>query len=271
MNNKHDIKDLDLLYEDAKKLVNEFVNDKIDGSILKTIDKAINDIKECWHGQDAIIQINKLIDVKNLIIDNRDILGNIGVYISMLVKNYRDAQNINSVILPTLTQLTYTKMNKIERIKSNSFEVYMNSSVNNTVTDLNTFTTILREFDDSVLKVKNSITNNWLEENENKNYALKMFSKFSENLTTIINNIKEIVKCINTSIDNYNFSVDKNTMPSLESMFSVVKSKDKSFEEKKVLDRIESNLKTNKQISDKFNEIIVNEVKKDLTSKGIIE
>lgn len=271
MNNKHDIRDLDLLYEDAKKLINEFVSDKIDGNILKTIDKSINDIKECWHGQDSIIQINKLIDVKNLLIDNRDILGNIGVYISMLVKNYRDAQNINSAILPTLTQLTYTKMNKVERIKSNSFEVYMNSSISNVVNNLNSFTTSLREFDDNVAKVKNSITNNWLEENENKNYAIKMFSKFSLNLTNIINNVKEIIKCINTSIDNYNFSVDNNSMPSLESMFSVVKNKDKSTEEKRILDSIEKNFQNNKQMSNKFNEIIVNEVKKDLISKGIIE
>ena len=267
MNSKHDIKDLDLLYSDARILVNELVLEKIDGLYLKEIDKNLSNLEDYWHGQDAIIQINKLIDTKNLLIDNRDILGNIGVYISMLVKKYRDAQNANSVILPTFSQLSFPKMMKSEQINTNSTNIYMNNNISIVVDDLNKFISNLKEMDDRVLRVKNSILNNWVQEDENRNYAVKMFDKFSTNSLNITKDINEIIKCINNSIENYNFSLaGVDTMPSLESMFN-----NNINKEEKVLDSIKKNLNTNKQVSDSFNRILANEVKKDLRSKGIVE
>ena len=123
MDNSHNIKNLDLLYLDAKKLVNEIVTDKIDEKLLLNIDKTTEELKEQWHGKDGIVQINKMIEIRNILIDNRDIIGNIGVYISMLAKNYRDAQNINGVILTTCVPLTYTKLAKTDEINSNSQEI----------------------------------------------------------------------------------------------------------------------------------------------------
>ena len=65
-----------------------------------------------------------------------------------------------------------------------------------------------------------------------------------------------------------------NSIPSLESMFassSQITNMQNSSEEKKILNSIDKNINSYKKLSDKFNDVLVNEVKKDLISKGIIE
>ena len=275
MDNNHNIKDLDLLYLDAKKLINEIVLERIDGNVLANIDKTIDNLIEQWHGDDAVIQINKLISTRNMLIDNRDIIGNIGVFISMLAKNYRDAQNINGVTLPSFIQLTYQKVNKVEKINNNSKEIYMNENIRSTIDNLNNVNSSIEELNNTVNKIKTSVFDNWIQDGEDRNYALKLFEKYIENSDNITNSINDSIKCINKSIDNYNISKNKiNSMPSLESMFasnSQTNEKQYSPEEQKVLNSIEKNIDSYAKLSDKFNNVLVNEVKKDLVRKGIIE
>ena len=275
MNSKHNVNNLDLLYADAKRLINDVVVSKIDEDVLKSFNDIISNIDEYWRVQDAIIQVNKLIDMNNLLIDNRDIVGNIGVYISMLAKGYRDVQNSNSVILPSFTQLEYKKINKTQILNTNSSEIFMSNNISNVVTILNNSLASLEDINASVLEIKNSIISNWVQEDENRNYALKMFDKFFENITSIIKNINEIISCINTSIDSYNSTLNNATsMPSLESMFNTNDNnlvREYTVEEQNVLDNIEKNFDSNKELTTNFNNILISEVKKDLVNKGIIE
>ena len=274
MNNNHNIKDLDLLYNDAKKLINEIAVEKLDGIIIKNITSVVTDLEEYWHGPDAIIQINRLISIKNSLIDNYDTIGNIGVYISMLVKNYRDAQNANSTILPSFLKLDYKKLVKSQTVNSNSSEVFMNNNISNTVNSLNKLVANIEDLNNSVNTIKEAILNNWLQDDENRNYALKMFDDFSNNLVSIIKEINDIVKCINTSIENYNASANKiDSMPSLASMINSNTSspvKEYTKEEQQVLDSIKKNFEFNKTVNDSFNHILFNEVKKDLEDKGVL-
>ena len=274
MNNNHNIINLDSLYEDAKKLVNEIIVEKLDGNVLAKLDKIIDNLVEEWHGEDATVQINKLIGARNTLVDNRDIIGNIGVYISMLAKNYRDSQNVNGVVLPSFTQLTYSKIKKRDKITNVNQGVYMDSDIRNTVSSLNSIISSLEELNTVVNQIRNAIFDNWIQEDENRNYALKMFGNYNDNSITTTNIINEFIKCINKSIDSYNASKNKiNSMPSLESMFASNQTTEKQYspEEKQMLNYIDKNIDSYKKISDKFNDILVNEVKKDLVSKGIIE
>ena len=274
MNNNHNIINLDSLYEDAKKLVNEIIVEKLDGNVLAKLDKIIDNLVEEWHGEDATVQINKLIGARNTLVDNRDIIGNIGVYISMLAKNYRDSQNVNGVVLPSFTQLTYSKIKKRDKITNVNQGVYMDSDIRNTVSSLNSIISSLEELNTVVNQIRNAIFDNWIQEDENRNYALKMFGNYNDNSITTTNIINEFIKCINKSIDSYNASKNKiNSMPSLESMFASNQTTEKQYspEEKQMLNYIDRNIDSYKKISDKFNDILVNEVKKDLVSKGIIE
>ncbi len=271
MNNKHNIQDLDLLYADAKKLIDEVVLERIDGDILINIDEVINDMDEKWHGVDANLQINKLIDVKNMILDNRDIVGNIAVYLSQLVKGYRDAQNANANILPSFSVLNFTKIAKSLKVENNSTEIYMSDDIANECTVLNNLTTSIEEVNGLVNKISNAIFINWIQEEENRTYAIKMFEKFSKNSVDINKQINDIIRAINKSYDSYNFTVSKvDTTPSLEAMFTE-SSEEYTEEEKTVLSSIEKNFNDNKAITDNFNMTLVDEIKKDLRSKGIIE
>lgn len=275
MNSEHNIRDLDLLYSDAQKIINGVIGERLDTSILKSITDAITNIKEYWHGQDATIQVNRLIDTKNLLLDNRDILGNIGVYISMLAKNYRDAQNANGTVLPSFNSLEYKPIAKNQKIESNSQEVYMNNNISNIITILNSIASSIEELNSNVALIRNSIFNNWVKEDENRNYALKMFDKFTENEDIVIKNIDEIIKCITTSIENYNFSLaGVSSIPSLESMMNdTAKQTEKAYtqEEQQILNGIEKNFKDNQKITETFNNTLREEIKKDLMSKGILE
>lgn len=272
MNNNHNIRDLDMLYSDAKRLISEIITDKIDAVVLKNIGDVINNINDYWRGQDANIQINKLIDVEGLLIDNRDILGNIAVYISMLVKGYRDAQNMNTVILPSFPLLDFNKLTKRQKINGTSSEVYMNNNLLNIIASLNQTELKVEEINNIVTTIKSSILDNWIQEDANRDYAIKMFDKFSEDSITIINQLKEIIDCINTSMDKYNSSFAGATvMPSLESMFdnTDIVSKQYTVEQQQTLDSIEKNFENNKIVSDAFNSTLIEEVKNDLIDKGI--
>ena len=281
MNNNHDIKDLDLLYEDAKKLINEIVTEKFDGDVIKSITSAMDSIANTWRGPDALVQTNSLIDVKNLLIDNREIVGNIGVYISMLAKNYRDAQNANAMILPAFIQLEYEKLEHMQNVSGNSTEVYMNNDALNTVTILNNTITSIEELNSLVTTIKGSIFNNWGQEDDNHAYAVKLFEEYSNNMVNIVAKITDVIGCINRAVENYNVSINNVSvgaasggMPTLASMFEAKNDKvmkEYTPEEKKILGYIEENFASNKKITTDFNQALVNEVKKDLISKGVLK
>ena len=274
MNREHNIKDLDLLYADAKKLANEVVLEKIDGDILKRINTAINNLREYWRGQDATVQINNLIAVENLVIDNRDIAGNVGVYISMLAKNYRDAQNANAMLLPSFLQLDYKKIVKVQKTSDDSSETYMNNNITNVTNAISSIINSVEQLNTLIENIKNSILNNWVQEDENRDYALKLFEKFSENSILISKGLNEVVRCINTAIDNYNFTVATiSTAPSLESMFNkedTIVEQEYTEEEKEMLGHIQKNFQNNKRITDEFNNRLAAELEKEV-SKGAVK
>ena len=270
MNSKHNIKNLDMLYSDAQKLTNDIVINRIDGDILKNINNSIDDLAEFWHGQDATIQINSLIDIKNMIIDNRDIAGNIGVYISLLAKSYREAQNSNGEILPVFNQLEYKKITKASKISDNSTEIYMNNDILNIVSMLNNVNKSLEELDNSFVKIKSSIFDNWLQEGENRSYAIRMFDKFSKNIAAITKSINDVITCINVSIDNYNSSLNSmGNMPTLESMFETEEIPLNKYTEEQeiVLESIDKNFKDNRTLSNNFNSALMHEIESDLSSE----
>ena len=132
----------------------------------------------------------------------------------------------------------------------------------------------LENVNNSVSTIKNSILDNWIQQDENRAYALKMFDKFEENIKDILKCINDISKSISISIDSYNKSVSKvNAIPSLASMFEeeTTTQKEYTVEQQQVLTSIEKNFDDNKSLNDRFNDTLVSEVKSDLKNKGIIE
>ena len=277
MDNDHNIKDLNLLYSDSNKLINEIVVDNYDNNILKNTNEVLTKINEDWHGKDATMQINNLIDAKNLMIDNREIVGNIGVYISTLVKTYRDAQNSNGQILPAFKELTFNRISKSEKTNNTTTEIFMNKDITNTISIINNIANDIEELNNSISQIKESIFNNWLEEDENRNYALRMFEKYTINSNNIVKIIDDISKNIRNAIDNYN-NINKLVASngSLESMFenktkSVEAKEVLTTEEQKVVESVNNTLEKNRQINKEFKESVIEAVKKDLKDKGIIE
>ena len=277
MDNDHNIKDLNLLYSDSNKLINEIVVDNYDNNILKNTNEVLTKINEDWHGKDATMQINNLIDAKNLMIDNREIVGNIGVYISSLVKTYRDEQNSNGQILPAFKELTFNRISKSEKTNNTTTEIFMNKDITNTISIINNIANDIEELNNSISQIKESIFNNWLEEDENRNYALRMFEKYTINSNNIVKIIDDISKNIRNAIDNYN-NINKLVASngSLESMFenktkSVEAKEVLTTEEQKVVESVNNTLEKNRQINKEFKESVIEAVKKDLKDKGIIE
>ena len=277
MDNDHNIKDLNLLYSDSNKLINEIVVDNYDNNILKSTNEVLTKINEDWHGKDATMQINNLIDAKNLMIDNREIVGNIGVYISSLVKTYRDEQNSNGQILPAFKELTFNRISKSEKTNNTTTEIFMNKDITNTISIINNIANDIEELNNSISQIKESIFNNWLEEDENRNYALRMFEKYTINSNNIVKIIDDISKNIRNAIDNYN-NINKLVASngSLESMFenktkSVEAKEVLTTEEQKVVESVNNTLEKNRQINKEFKESVIEAVKKDLKDKGIIE
>ena len=271
MNNEHSIKDLDLLYSDAKRLVNEVVNESIDGDILKYISSIIEDFNKYWRGEDATIQVNNLIDIKNKIIENRNIIGNIGEYISMLVINYRDAQNSNGIVLPSFPTLSFNKLEEIENISTSTTEIFMNNEINNVTSTLNNIINTIEELNTSLESTKTSIFNNWVQEDENRIYASKMFTKVNTNNTNIINGINDVINNINTSIENYKNTTNKiSSMPTLESMIED-KPITNNIEQSEVIKSIETNIQKNKELNTTFKNRVYEELKKELIDKGYVE
>lgn len=271
MNKECNINDLDLLYEDAKKIINKIVLEQIDINVLKNINEVINNLGEYWRGQDANNQINEIIDIKNSILDIRNNIGDLAIYISKLVNKYCNIDNSKSNKISTYTKLSYIKIEKVSKIKVESQEVFINNDVLNFVTILNNSISGLEEVMKTITKTKNSIICYWTSEDEHIEYITNMFDKCIKNIKNIIKEINNSIKNINVSLDKYNSIMSK--MNSITSLNDTNNKKKKDFtpEQKKVLTSIETNLNKNKKVSNGFNKRLVDEVKKDLKNKGILE
>ena len=99
-----------------------------------------------------------------------------------------------------------------------------------------------------------------------------MFEKCIENIKSIIKQINESIKSINTAIDKYNMAMSSiSGIAGLETVTDNKQDKAYTPEQNKVLESIEKNFNANRVVNTKFNDRLVEEVKKDLKSKGILE
>lgn len=274
MDINQNIKDLDLLYLDAKELVNKIILEIYDTSILKSINDAINSLDEFWRGQDAIHQTNKVIEAKNYIIDNRELLGELGVYISTLIKTIRDNERVNSSNLPPYSKLYYNKIKKQELIDNSSLEVFLDNNITILFNNFDSILTDLEDISKTVSRIKESIITNWNSETEEYKHVIKTIDTFIDDNNKSIKNIENITKGIKTAIDNYDMALTTMSgLPSLDSMFDNnenVKPK-LTNEQELVLTNIDIQFKNNKKLNTDFNSKLIEEVTNELKGKGILE
>lgn len=270
----YNIKDLNLLYLDAKELVNKIVLEVYDNSVLKSINDAINSLDEFWRGQDAVYQTNKIIEAKNFIINNRDSLGEVGVLISKIVKANRDKDNTNSNLLPPYSQLYFNKIKKQEYIDNSSLEVFLDNNITILFNNFNSILSDLEGINKTVTKIKESINANWDDETEDRKNVIKSLDIFIDDNNKSIKNIENITKGIKTAIDNYDMALSTMSgLPSIDTMFDSNENvKPKLTEEQEsILTNIDIQFKNNKKINDDFNSKLIEEITNELKSKGILE
>lgn len=265
--NNNNINNIDLLYEDAKRLINEIVLERIDNNISKELRKLIEDFNNYWIGQDATSTINNLIELENKIIDTRDIIGNIGVDLSYIVKNIRDQENLEEIKLPPFQLLSFKHIDKLDTVFTSTTEIYMSEEINNINSILNNISINIDELNLSIETIKTSILTNILD--DNKISIDNNFKKVLLNINNIETSINEINNKIINSIENYKSINNKFNNITTKPISNNIETNTYSIKEKEVLNAIKNNIETNKEINKEFTDKVYSKLKEKLSKEGI--
>lgn len=271
MNNEHNIRDLDLLYFDSSKLLNEIMTNSLDQDILNAIVAGISKIEECWQGEDANAQLHKIVSIYNSLVEVRNYIGNTSVFLSTLASSYREAQISNGAALDNFTLLQYTEMNKMEENIHKSSTVYISNDLLDVCTLFNEIAGKISKLNTSIHDTSESIFSNWIIGDDNRNYAIDLFKMISTNLTNVEEQLSEMSGVIQKAVQNYKASLSKvSSIPSLSSMNQKTEMQTSVVEEHEMISHIENNLKENRTVSADFNNQLIEEVKKVLVKEGIL-
>ena len=115
----HKVNSVQNLYDDAVGLFNNVVTGGANTSadtIISNIMAGIDNLKGCWEGKDAGVQIQNLVVVHNGMVEIRNALGSLAVDSSKIASNYRNIQNANGAGLEELGVL-----NLEERAKTGDY------------------------------------------------------------------------------------------------------------------------------------------------------
>ena len=101
----HRVVNVQDLYEDAVALYNDVVCGKAD-TIIDSLARAIEILKNSWEGMDAGVQINNVVDVYNAMAKIRNVLATLAKDSSFVASKYREIQNANRAGYEDLAVLT---------------------------------------------------------------------------------------------------------------------------------------------------------------------
>ncbi len=203
----HKVNSVAQLHESAVGLYNNVVvggaNTSAD-TIIANIMAGINNLKGCWEGKDAGVQIQNLVVVHNAMVEIRNALGELAVDSSKIAANYREIQNANGAGLEQLGALNCDPRFKTEDYTDNRDTVNITQEANNGKQKVDAANDAMDGFVSEVKKYYGQIMDNWTA-GTGREKAQEVFDNFLNNSAKYKEILNNVSGSISQAIKNYQF------------------------------------------------------------------
>jgi uncharacterized protein YukE len=203
----HKVNSVQNLYDDATGLFNNVVtggaNTSAD-SIITNIKAGIDNLKGCWEGKDAGVQIQNLVVVHNGMVEIRNALGSLAVDSSKIASNYRNIQNANGAGLEELGVLSCEERAKTEDYSDTRDTVSITEEANQGKAKIDAANDAMDGFIQEVKKYYNAIMENWTV-GTGREQAQEAFESFLANSNRYKETLSSVSGSITQALTNYNF------------------------------------------------------------------
>ena len=203
----HKVNSVAQLHADATGLFNNGVtggqNTSAD-TIISNIMAGINNLKGCWEGKDAGVQIQNLVVVHNAMVEIRNALGQLSVDASKIAKNYREIQNANGAGLEELGALNCEPRSKTEDYSDTRDTINITPDANNGKAKVDAANDAMDGFIQEVKKYYNAIMENWTV-GTGREQAQEAFESFLANSNRYKETLSNVSGSITQALTNYNF------------------------------------------------------------------
>jgi uncharacterized protein YukE len=203
----HKVNSVAQLHESAVGLYNNVVvggaNTSAD-TIIANIMAGINNLKGCWEGKDAGVQIQNLVVVHNAMVEIRNALGTLAVDSSKIAANYREIQNANGAGLEQLGALNCDPRFKTEDYTDNRDTVNITQEANNGKQKVDAANDAMDGFVSEVKKYYGQIMDNWTA-GTGREKAQEAFDNFLNNSAKYKEILNNVSGSISQAIKNYQF------------------------------------------------------------------
>ena len=203
----HKVNSVQGLYDDAVGLFNNVVvggaNTSAD-TIITNIMAGIDNLKGCWEGKDAGVQIQNLVVVHNAMVEIRNALGALAVDSSKIASNYRNIQNANGAGLEELGPLACEERARTEDYSDVRDTVNITEEANNGKARIDAANDAMEGFISDVKKYYGNIMDNWTSGTGRDN-AQNAFDSFLANSAQYKETLANVSASITQALKNYTF------------------------------------------------------------------
>ncbi len=200
----HKVIDVQQLYDDTVSLYDNVVCNKAD-TIIDSLGKAINTLKNTWEGADAGVQINNVVDVYNSMAKIRNALAGLARDASFVASKYREIQNANRAGLQDLSAISVTgEKSPLEPYSDSRDTINITADALGAKTLLDTVNAMYDEFKTEVARHYDEIMNNWQQGTGRQN-ADSAFSEFMESSAKYKEILENVSNSIAEALRNYQF------------------------------------------------------------------
>jgi uncharacterized protein YukE len=203
----HKVNSVQNLYDDATGLFNNVVTGGANTSadtIITNIKAGIDNLKGCWEGKDAGVQIQNLVVVHNGMVEIRNALGSLAVDSSKIASNYRNIQNANGAGLEELGVLSCEERAKTEDYSDTRDTVSITEEANQGKAKVDAANDAMDGFISDVKKYYGQIMDNWTS-GTGREKATEAFDTFLANSSKYKETLNNVSESITQAIKNYQF------------------------------------------------------------------
>jgi uncharacterized protein YukE len=203
----HKVNSVQSLYDDAVGLFNNVVTGGSNTSadtIISNIMAGIDNLKGCWEGKDAGVQIQNLVVVHNGMVEIRNALGSLAVDSSKIASNYRNIQNANGAGLEELGVLNLEERAKTGDYSDTRDTVSITEEANQGKAKIDAANDAMDGFIGDVKKYYGQIMDNWTN-GTGRDQATEAFDTFLANSAKYKETLNNVSNSITQAIKNYTF------------------------------------------------------------------
>ena len=194
------------LYVSSEELYNNVVlkGDCSAENMLEDLGNAITNLKTYWHGADAGINIQKVINIYNSLVGVRNALATLSCDSSAVAELYRNIQIANGVSMPEITRLNCTDKGKLEDYVDTKDTIDISPEAEQGKTNIEAVVNSIDTFITSVKTKYDEIMGNWTE-GPGRNNADEAFTEFLNKAAEYKKDLNGVSDTIANALKNYSF------------------------------------------------------------------